>query len=221
VRLPPHLLEQAAAQPKGKNFQRLWWPVVALPIIVGLSMWVGRIIWPPSEKPEDGSNVIAVAPIIQMPALSPPGVLPDTETPTALPSDSDASPAEPAAQNIPPPVSRITPPRRSSPSTKPGPTGTVASTTTTHAAHIPTQEVDCAVPASVWTGAMATKLSVYAQRLTRRWDEPEVRTKINGEVKTHQDTIRNSDGTFGTCEKINKDLDNWLKQYANKPSGQS
>jgi serine/threonine-protein kinase len=225
LRLPPHILEaqaQAAEQPKGKIFRKLWWPIAALPVVAGLGMYLGLVV----GKPEEGSNVIAVAPIVQMPAIVPPPVEtpPDTslaKTPEALPPGPGA---ESAAQRAVSEIKTPPPPRRLSPSTtKSGSTNAGASAVAApHVVPTPTQEVDCTVPASIWTGAMTTKLGSYTQRLTRRWrDEPGVREKINAEFKTHQDNIRNSDGAPGTCEKISKDLDNWLKHYANKPPGQS
>jgi serine/threonine-protein kinase len=212
LRLPPHMLELAEEQPKGKKFQKLLWPIAALPVVAGLGMYLGLVV----GKPEEGSNVIAIAPIVQPIVQAPAIILPPTdEIPPASPSSS----AELAAQTpTTVPKTTLTPPRKS-----PSAANTDASVAAaSHVAPIPAQEVDCTVPANIWTGAMTTKLSSYTQRLTRRWrDEPEVRKKINDEFKAHQDSIRNSDGAAGTCEKISKDLDNWMKQYANKPPSRS
>ena len=74
--------------------------------------------------------------------------------------------------------------------------------------------VDCTLSATLWTGAMERKLSHYMQQLTGRWgDEPKVRRELNKDFRAHQNKLSNSDGTQGTCEKISRDLDDWLRQW--------
>jgi len=229
VRLPPPpQKEPVAVEPvQEKKLRKLWWPIAALPLFAGVGMYVGLSLV--RDTPPKGNTAVETVAVVATPGTTTPVVAtPEVATPKVeTPDSTDNTPAADApATDTPPQNTPGAVEPQSSASKTPlvkKPTTPVVKPTPTPpppavAVHVQTQEVDCTVPASVWAGAMSTKLSAYTQRITTRWrDEPEVRKKINSEFKTYQDKIKNSDDAKGTCEKISKDLDSWLRHYETRP----
>jgi hypothetical protein len=63
---------------------------------------------------------------------------------------------------------------------------------------------------------MGEKLRSYNQRIANLWaDEPEYRD-IKREFSSHQNGIRNNDGSTAACTGLSKKLDEWLLQWNKK-----
>lgn len=129
-------------------------------------------------------------------------------------------PAAPAAKRLPGRPARPKPPL--APKQPPPPPPTPPPAAVAKAAplprlspsRMPTQAVDCAMPANLWTDAMEAKLRKYTQQLTARWgDDAEAKKHIGHQYMEHQHKIRSSDGSAEVCEKISKGLDIWLRRH--------
>ena len=217
LRLPlPLLEEQAAQKATEKKFQRRWWPIAALPIVAGLTMYLTLRFFIPSavspvEPPPPGVQIIDMTKIADAPPpdVTPTDVLqPGANVETASTEQNTDSQLANASSSS--PGNRPKPKPQPKPSTTEAPSKAPAAAA---AASVRLQPVDCTIPADIWRGLMDQKLSNYMQQLTTSWrDIKKVKELIDDEFMVHKRKIENNDGSKETCEAISKNLDNWLKQ---------
>jgi len=75
-------------------------------------------------------------------------------------------------------------------------------------------DYDCSVNADAWTASLQDKLGKYRQRIGTIFRiNDENQAKLGNEFRLHQNAIKANNGAHATCEKLNHELDAWMRAY--------